>query len=154
MIKCLEHTGAVTELITEAVERKGDLVVQCQHGSIPHKLVETTLNRHHVPSKITASSWTIITTYNFRLRVTSGPVTSSWFRLEKGIIPRCKISITLFALTTNIVVKTAELQYRGPLTRSGVRPHGLQGCPHYHYILCTWQYMVFKVWRGSSSGRE
>lgn len=121
---CLEHTGAVTQLIREAREGKGDLVVLWldlanAYGSIPHKLVETMLNRHHVPSKIKD----LILDYynNFRLRVTSGLVRSSWQQLEKGIITGCTISVTLFALAMNMVVKAAEVECKGPLTRSGMR---------------------------------
>lgn len=54
---CLEHTGVVTQLIREAKESKGDLAtlwldLANAYGSIPHKLVETALVRHHVPVKI------------------------------------------------------------------------------------------------------
>lgn len=52
---CLEHTGAVTQR-KEAKEGKGDLVVlwldlNNAYRSIPQKLVEEALCRHHVPSK-------------------------------------------------------------------------------------------------------
>lgn len=121
---CLEHTGVVTHLIREAHENRGDLAVLWldltnAYGSIPHKLVEHALHLHHVPSKIKD----LILDYyaNFRLRVTSGAVTSGWHRLGKGIITGCTISVTLFALAMNMVVKAAEVECRGPLTRSGVR---------------------------------
>ncbi|XP_054628013.1 uncharacterized protein LOC129179159 [Dunckerocampus dactyliophorus] len=121
---CLEHTGVVTQLIREAREGKGDLVVlwldlASAFGSIPHKLVETTLDRHHVPRKIKD----LILNYygNFRLRVTSGSTTSDWHRLEKGIITGCTISVSLFALAMNMVVKAAERECRGPLSKSGIR---------------------------------
>lgn len=53
---CLEHTGVVTQLIREAQKNKGDLVVlwldlSNAYGSIPHKLVEEALRRHHIPDK-------------------------------------------------------------------------------------------------------
>ncbi|KAL4008901.1 hypothetical protein ACER0C_002753 [Sarotherodon galilaeus] len=92
---CLEHTGVVTHLIREANENRGDLAVLWldltnAYGSIPHKLVEHALHLHHVPSKIKD----LILDYyaNFRLRVTSGAVTSGWHRLGKGIITGCTIS--------------------------------------------------------------
>ncbi|KAL3976498.1 mitochondrial import inner membrane translocase subunit TIM8 [Sarotherodon galilaeus] len=92
---CLEHTGVVTHLIREAHENRGDLAVLWldltnAYGSIPHKLVEHALHLHHVPSKIKD----LILDYyaNFRLRVTSGAVTSGWHRLGKGIITGCTIS--------------------------------------------------------------
>lgn len=121
---CLEHTGVVTQLIREAREGKGDLTVLWldlanAYGSIPHKLVELSLLRHHVPSKVAD----LILDYykNFRLRATAGSVTSDWHRLEKGIITGCTISVILFALAMNMIVKSAEVECRGPLTTSGVR---------------------------------
>jgi len=54
ILECLEHTSVVTQLIREAQENKGDLVVLWldlanAYGSIPHKLVEEALNRHRIP---------------------------------------------------------------------------------------------------------
>ncbi|XP_062272394.1 LOW QUALITY PROTEIN: uncharacterized protein LOC133978067 [Scomber scombrus] len=121
---CLKHTGVVTQLIREAHENRGDLAVLWldlanAYGSIPHKLVELALDHHHVPSKIKD----LILDYynNFRLRVTSGSETSDWHRLGKGIITGCTISVVLFALAMNMVVKSAEVECKGPLTKSGVR---------------------------------
>lgn len=61
------------------------------------------MNRHHVPSKI----MDLILDYcnNFRLRVMSGSVTSSWHCLEKGIITGCTNSVILFAFAMNMVAK-------------------------------------------------
>ncbi|XP_029943214.1 uncharacterized protein LOC115385372 [Salarias fasciatus] len=121
---CLEHTGVVSQLIREARESRGDLAtlwldLTNAYGSIPHKLVETALTRHHVPVTIT----NLILDYynNFQLRVTSGPLTSAWQRLEKGIITGCTISVPLFSLAMNMIVKSAEVECRGPLSRSGTR---------------------------------
>lgn len=121
---CLEHTGVVTQLIREAREGNGDLAVLWldlanAYGSIPHKLVEAALDHYHIPLKIR----NLILNYyeNFRLRVTSGNVTSDWHRLEKGIITGCTVSVILFALAMNMVVKAAETECRGPLSKSGVR---------------------------------
>lgn len=54
---CLEHSGVVTQLIREAREGRGNLAVLWldlanAYGSIPHKLVEVALERHHVPCNI------------------------------------------------------------------------------------------------------
>ncbi|XP_030281784.1 uncharacterized protein LOC115586678 [Sparus aurata] len=121
---CLEHSGVVTQLIREASEGKGDLAVLWldlanAYGSIPHKLVEVALERHHVPSNIKV----LIMDYHnsFNLRFTSGTVTSEHHRLEKGIITGCTISVILFALAMNMLVKSAELVCRGPKTKSGIR---------------------------------
>lgn len=47
---CLEHTRVSTQLIRKACKGKGDLTNAC--GSMPHKLLETTLDQHSVPCKI------------------------------------------------------------------------------------------------------
>lgn len=90
----------VTQLIREANESKGDVAVLWldlanAYGSIPHKLVETALARHHVPVKIR----NLIMDHhnNFSARVSSGQVTSFWHKLEKGIITGCTISVSLFS---------------------------------------------------------
>lgn len=74
---------------------------------------KTSLIQHHVPDKIRDL---ILNYYScFNLRVTSGSTTSAFHRLEKGII-----SVILFAVAMNMLVKSAEVEYRGLLTQSGV----------------------------------
>ena len=121
---CLEHTGVLTQLLREAKESKGDLTVLWldlanAYGSMPHKLVEEALKRHHVPPSVCD----LIADYykNFRLRACSSTVRAEWQTLEKGIITGCTMSAVLFSLTMNMLVKAAEVECRGPLSRSGVR---------------------------------
>lgn len=121
---CLEHTGVVTQLIREARENKGNLSVLWlnlanAYGSIPHKLVQLTLTKHHVPSRIRD----LVADYysNFRMRVSSGAITSSWHKVEIGIITRCTISVTLFSLAMNMLTKSAEPECRGPRMNSAQR---------------------------------
>ncbi len=57
----------------------------------------------------------------FSLRVSTGQLTSDWHQLEVGIITGCTISVTLFALAMDMLVKAAETECRGPLGKSGVR---------------------------------
>ena len=121
---CLEHTGVLTQLLREPKESKGDLTVLWldlvnAYGSMPHKLVEETIKRYHVPPSVCD----LIADYykNFRLRACSSLVTSEWKTLEKGIITGCILSAVLFSLTMNMLVKAAEVECRGPLSRSGVR---------------------------------
>ncbi len=118
----LEHTGMVTQLIREAREGRGDLAVLWldltnAYGSIPHMLVEVALEKHHVPQKV---KYLILDYYSkFSLRVSTGQLTSDWHQLEVGIITGCTISVTLFALAMNMLVKAAETECRGPLSKSG-----------------------------------
>ena len=121
---CIEHTGVVTQPIREAWEVKGDLAVlwlnlASAYGSIPHKLVETLLDRHHIPGKVKDL---ILDYYScFSLRVTSGTVASTFHQLEKGIITGHAISVILFALAMDMLVKSAEVECRGQLTNSDMR---------------------------------
>lgn len=121
---CMEHTGVITQLLKDVKAHKGDMAflwldLKNAYGSIPHKLVEESLNRHHVPPQIIET----ITDYykNFKMRTAAGNTTSAWHILEKGIITGCTISATLFSLAMNMLIKAAETECRGPLTRSGLR---------------------------------
>lgn len=89
----LDHTGVVTHLIREAREIKGDLATLWlkAYKSVLHKLVETALIRHQVLEKFCDL---IMDCYNdFSATITSGQVTSAWYRLEKGIITGCTILV-------------------------------------------------------------
>lgn len=129
----VEHTGVLIQLIREARENRGDLsylrsVIWLDPAnayiSIPHKLVITALATYHVPKKIKL----LIQDYfsNFSLRFTSGTTTLALHHLKKGIITGCAISVTLFALTMNMLIKAAEVECRGPLSRSGIRQLPIQ----------------------------
>lgn len=53
----LEHTGVITQLLRDAKETRGDLKQQWldlvnAYGSMPHKLVQETLERHYVLAKV------------------------------------------------------------------------------------------------------
>jgi len=89
---------------------KGDLVVLWldltnAYGSIPHKLVEEALRRHYIPDRF--RDLILVYYNNFSLRVSAGCTTSDWHRLEKGIITGCTISVILFTLAMNMLVKAA-----------------------------------------------
>jgi hypothetical protein len=121
---CLEHTAIVTQLIREARENKGDLAVLWldlanAYGSMPHNLVEFMMKRYHMPEDIQQ----LITNYydGFRMRFTASNFTTSWQRLEVGIITGCTISVILFAAAMNLLAKSVEWECRGPKTNTGVR---------------------------------
>ena len=121
---CLEHTGVMTQLLREAKENRGDRVVLLfylanAYGSMPHKLVEEAIRRHHVPAAICD----LINNYyqNFQMRISSNSSWSERHKLEKGIITGCTVSAVLFSFTMNMLVKAAEVECRGPLSKSGIR---------------------------------
>lgn len=120
----IEHIGVLSQLIRDARRNKGDLAVAWldlanAYGSIPHKLVEEALVRHYIPS----SSHELILDYyrKFHLRVASGLVSSDWHRFERGIITGCTLSAMLFAPAMNMLMKSAEVECRGPVSNTGVR---------------------------------
>ena len=72
---CIEHTAVVTQLIREAKEDKKDLALiwldlANAFGSIPHKIIEVTLQKYHIPDRVT----TLLMDYynNFYMRFTAG----------------------------------------------------------------------------------
>ncbi len=104
---CREHTGVVTQLIHKAREIRGDLEAVWldptnAYGSSPHKLVKTALARHPVLERIQ----NLIPDYysDFRVTVSSAPLTSAWHRV-KSIITGCTTSVSLFSLAMNMSVK-------------------------------------------------
>lgn len=122
---CIEQTIVLTQLICEARENRGDLGVVWLdianvYGSIPHKFVATVMTRYHVPV-------TIKDYYNsFSLRFTFGTITSACHRVEKGSITGCTISETFFALAMNMLVMSAEVECRDPMSRSGMPQHPIR----------------------------
>ena len=121
---CLEHTSVLSQLLREARENKGDLAVLWldlanAYGSIPHKLVEVTLLKHHVPQKFTNL---ILDYYNHvKLRFTVNGFITRWQRLEVGIVTGCTISVILFAAAMYLVVRSAEKSSRGPVTTTKIK---------------------------------
>ncbi|XP_052093724.1 uncharacterized protein LOC127729844 [Mytilus californianus] len=121
---CIEHTSVLTQILREAKEKKSDLAVLWldfanAYGSIPHKLVDLTLQRYHVPTTIR----TMLQEYfdHIEMRFTVGDFTTAWQRLEVGILTGCTVSVVLFAAAMNLILKSVEKPSRGPLMSSGIR---------------------------------
>ncbi|XP_060083178.1 uncharacterized protein LOC132562453 [Ylistrum balloti] len=121
---CIEHTSAITQLIREAKINQGDLTVVWldlanAYGSVPHQLIFKALEHYHIPDHIQK----IVKSYfsNIRLRFTVREITTSWQALEKDIVTGCTISVILFVMGMNLIIKAADRETRGPKTSSGVR---------------------------------
>lgn len=86
-------------------------------GSRIHKLVKEALNQHHITGKV----WALTSDYysSFSLRDFALSSTSEQHKLEKRIITGCTISVILLMFSLNMLVKSAEVLCRGPLTKSG-----------------------------------
>lgn len=121
---CIEHTSVLSKIIQDARENKGDLTVLWldlanAYGSIPHKLVELTLRRYHIPDRFVD----LLKHYfnGFKMRYSTNGFTTDWQRLEVGIVTGCTISVVLFSAAMNLLVKSAETKSRGPVLSSGVK---------------------------------
>lgn len=74
------------------------------HGSIPHRLIEESLKRYHILHSI---SNLIIDYYNnVYIKSSSGVITSDWHRLEVCIIIGCTVSVILFIIAFNLLIKS------------------------------------------------
>lgn len=121
---CVEHTSALTQLLHEArINHKNLTVVWLDlanaYGSIPHQLIQEALKHYHVPEHARS----LIRSYysNIHLRFSSPNYTTAWIPLEKGIVTGCSISVILFVMGMNLILKAAEQETRGPLTNAGIR---------------------------------
>jgi len=120
---CVEHTSALTQLLHEARINNKDLTVVWldlanAYGSIPHQLIKEALQHYHIPT----NAENLITSYlnNINLRFSCEGFTTKWIPLEKGIVTGCTISVILFIMGMNMIIKTAERESRGPKTNSGI----------------------------------
>jgi hypothetical protein len=84
------------------------------------------MTKHNVTDKVADL---ILDYYDrFSMGVLSGSVTAEWHRLKLGIITGCSISVIMFALAMNMIVKSTENECRGPRTKSGVRQSQIGAC--------------------------
>ena len=75
------------------------------YGSIPHQLIQEALKHYHVPEQTRS----LIRSYysNIHLRCSCENYTTSWISLEKGIVTGCFISVILFVMGMNLILKAA-----------------------------------------------
>ena len=121
---CLEHNSVLTELIKTAKEGKGNIAIVWldlanAYGSVPHRLIEKAMIMYHIPEKVQD----IVLTYynNIQVRFTTRQFTTDFQRVEKGIVTGCTVSVILFVMAINILLKTAMKECRGPKSLSGIR---------------------------------
>jgi hypothetical protein len=121
---CLKHTTMLSKLIQEAKINHTDLALirldlAYAYGSIPYNLVKLALGKYRAPQNLEE----MISQYfdKLQVRFSVADVTTSWQRLEKGIITCCTISVILFVAAFNILLKFAEGECRGPKIDNGMR---------------------------------
>ena len=102
---CIEHFGAMWEVIKDARLNRRDLSVVWldlanAYGAVPHLLILKALRFYNVPDKIIK----IIVVYFAGVygRFSSRLVTSKWQKFEIGIFMGCVISVIIFVLCMNL----------------------------------------------------
>ena len=102
---CLEHFGAMWEVIKDAKLNRKDLSVVWldlanAYGAVPHLLILRALRYYNVPTKVI----NIILLYFSGVygRFSSRTVTSKWQKFEIGIFMGCVISVIIFVLCMNL----------------------------------------------------
>ena len=121
---CVEHTSALTQLLHEArIDHKDLTVVWLDlanaYGSIPHQLIKTALQHYHIPDS--ARNLIMSNFSDIHLRFSCNEFTTNWIQLEMWIVTGCTISVILFVMGMNMIIKTAERESRGPKTNTGIR---------------------------------
>ena len=121
---CIEHTSVISQLIRDAKINRSDLTVVWldlanAYGTVPHKLIAVALDHYHVPETIQR----LITTYleGIYIRFTVQEYTTSWQKLEKGIVTGCTISVVLFIMAMNLIIEAGQRETRGPLSNTNIR---------------------------------
>ena len=102
---CIEHFGAMWEVIKDARLNRRDLSVVWldlanAYGAVPHVLILRALRYYNIPDKIIK----IIVVYFSGVygRFSSKSVTSKWQKFEIGIFMGCVISVIIFVLCMNL----------------------------------------------------
>ena len=108
---CIEHTSIISQLIQEAKVNKKDFTVVWldladAYGIIPHMLTQESLDHYHIPDHFKR----VIRSYlsGIELRFTRSTITTTWQKLQKGVVTGCTISVTLFVMLMNMLVKSRE----------------------------------------------
>ena len=119
---CLENSALLTQMIAEAKKKKKNLVltwldIANAYGTMPHQLVLRALEEAHVPKEVQA--WIKEYYRGVFIRFTTKQFTTTWQKLEKGIVTGCTLSVILFALSMTWLLRTTKEETKGPRMESG-----------------------------------
>ena len=108
---CVEHAYAIWDAIQKAKKDKEDLDVVWldlanAYGSVPHKLLKMAMEHFWFPEAVQD----LLMSYydNFVIRFSTGKFTTEWQRLEVGIAAGCTISVVLFVLVMEMILKSTD----------------------------------------------
>ena len=119
---CIEHAYAIWETIQEAKKRKEDLSVVWldlanAYGSVPHALIQAAMEFFWIPKEV--QEFLMKYYNNFKMRFTTGTFTTEWQRLEVGIAAGCTISVILFVLVMEMLLRSTSCE--GAVIRTPLR---------------------------------
>ena len=116
---CVEHAFSIWNAIKEAKDNKHDLSVVWldlanAYGSVPHVLIDQAMEFFWIPEPVRM----MVRKYYdlFKMRFTTGSFTTDWQRLEVGIAAGCTISVILFVLVMEMLLKACECEGAKMLT--------------------------------------
>ena len=108
---CVEHAYAIWEGIQSAKENKAGISViwldlANAYGSVPHAMIEEAMDFFWLPVEVRKM---IMEYYDrFQMRFTTNDFTTDWQRLEVGIAAGCTISVVLFILAMEMILKSTN----------------------------------------------
>lgn len=121
---CLEHTSLIWHQIQTAKREKRDLHVVFldlanAFGSVPHKLLWTALNFLNIPDAIT----TLVKPYfqDLQFCFSTPSFTTTWQRLEVGIMAGCTISPLAFTMAMELIIRASKWVVGGQSMGTGLR---------------------------------
>ena len=86
------------------------------YGPVPHQMIQLALRMYHVPEDIQM----MLDKYfnGFQVRSSTNSYTTDWINLEIGIAMGCTISLILFVMAMEVILKAAE-RSAGPTDLGG-----------------------------------
>ena len=120
---CLEHVGVIWQQIQAAKRQGRDLHVLFldlanAFGSVPHSLIWTAFKFFHVPEEVTALLKNYFQDLQFCITT---DFTTSWQRLEMGIMAGCTISPLAFTMAMEVIIRASKWVVGGERLQDGFR---------------------------------
>ncbi len=120
---CLEHTSMIWHQIQAAKKDERDIHVifldlANAFGSVSHNLLWESFNFFHVPSSVTS----LVKAYfeDLQLCFTTADFTTSWQRVEVGIMAGCTISPLAFTIAMEVIIRASRWVVGGERTKNGI----------------------------------
>ena len=110
---CIEHAFAIWESIQHAKKQKEDVAMVWldlanAYGSVPHQMIHNAMDFFWIPDEVQKM---LMAYYNnFKMRFTTSDYTTDWQSLEVGIAAGCTVSVILFVLVMEMMLRSTDCQ--------------------------------------------